>query len=50
MLIPEQGNRNVYLYNSSYNPNVAYPDSQPPTDRIDIVKVPSRGTRPSRRT
>ena len=30
----------VYLYNSSFNPDPAYPDCKPPNDRIDIVRVP----------
>jgi len=41
-LIPDKSKRNIFIYNSSYNPNVAYPDCQPPNDRIDIVKVPLR--------
>ncbi|HEY0616748.1 MAG TPA: hypothetical protein VGD15_04145 [Kribbella sp.] len=41
-LIPDRSKRSVYLYNSSYNPKVEYPDCQPPNDRIDIVKVPLR--------
>ncbi|MDX6247970.1 MAG: hypothetical protein QOF10_1330 [Kribbellaceae bacterium] len=41
-LIPDTSKRSVYLYNSSYNPKVEYPDCQPPNDRIDIVKVPLR--------
>jgi hypothetical protein len=41
-VIPDPSHRSVYIYNSSYFPNVEYPDCQPPNDRIDIVKVPLR--------
>ncbi|MFF4411278.1 LVIVD repeat-containing protein [Streptosporangium sp. NPDC001559] len=34
--------RNVYLYVSSYSPNAAFPDCQPPHDKISIIKVPLR--------
>lgn len=37
-LVPER--RNVYLYVSSYSPNAAYPDCQPPHDGISVIKVP----------
>lgn len=37
-LVPER--RSVYIYVSSYSPNAAYPDCQPPHDGISIVKVP----------
>jgi hypothetical protein len=49
-LIPDKSRRNIFIYNSSYNPNVAYPDCQPPNDRIDIVKVPLRHPERPRRT
>ena len=39
-LAPDQRGRNLYVYVSSYNPNVAFPDCQPPHDRISIVQVP----------
>ncbi|MFI7533148.1 LVIVD repeat-containing protein [Streptosporangium sp. NPDC049376] len=32
--------RNVYLYVSSYSPNAAFPDCQPPHDKISVIKVP----------
>ncbi|MFE9625154.1 LVIVD repeat-containing protein [Streptomyces sp. NPDC006527] len=37
-LVPER--RNVYVYVSSYSPNAAYPDCQPPHDGISVIKVP----------
>ncbi|MEV7993330.1 hypothetical protein AB0O67_15825, partial [Streptomyces sp. NPDC086077] len=37
-LLPE--GRNVYVYVSSYSPNAAYPDCQPPHDGISVIKVP----------
>ncbi|MDN3292885.1 hypothetical protein QWM81_02250 [Streptomyces ficellus] len=37
-LVPER--RNVYVYVSSYSPNVAFPDCQPPHDGISVIKVP----------
>ncbi|MFD7130701.1 LVIVD repeat-containing protein [Streptomyces sp. NPDC059894] len=37
-LVPER--RSVYVYVSSYAPNAAYPDCQPPHDGISIIKVP----------
>jgi len=37
-LVPER--RNVYIYVSSYSPNAAYPDCQPPHDGISVIKVP----------
>ena len=44
-LVPGRGrdkDRNVYLYISSYSPNAAFPDCQPPHDKISIIKVPLR--------
>jgi hypothetical protein len=41
-LIPGKSKREIYIYNSSYSPNEAYPDCQPPNDLIDIIKVPLR--------
>jgi hypothetical protein len=32
----------VYIYVSSYAPDVTYPDCQPPHDLISIIKVPAR--------
>jgi hypothetical protein len=37
-LVPER--RNVYVYVSSYAPNAAFPDCQPPHDGISVIKVP----------
>jgi hypothetical protein len=37
-LVPER--RNVYVYVSSYSPNAAFPDCQPPHDGISVIKVP----------
>ncbi len=39
-LVPER--RNVYIYVSSYSPNAAYPDCQPPHDGISVIKVPRK--------
>jgi hypothetical protein len=39
-LAPDATGRNLYVYVSSYNPSVDFPDCQPPHDRISIVKVP----------
>ncbi|MFI8103347.1 LVIVD repeat-containing protein [Streptomyces sp. NPDC086023] len=32
--------RDIYVYVSSYSPNVAFPDCQPPHDGISVIKVP----------
>ncbi|MFJ5266092.1 LVIVD repeat-containing protein [Streptomyces sp. NPDC088387] len=37
-LVPER--KNIYVYVSSYSPNSAYPDCQPPHDGITVIKVP----------
>ncbi|GGY37869.1 LVIVD repeat-containing protein [Streptomyces djakartensis] len=37
-LVPER--RDIYVYVSSYSPNAAYPDCQPPHDGISVIKVP----------
>ena len=37
---PDQSQRNLYVYVSSYSPNATFPDCQPPHDAISIVKVP----------
>ncbi|WP_190158603.1 LVIVD repeat-containing protein [Streptomyces litmocidini] len=34
--------RNVYIYVSSYSPNAAFPDCQPPHDGISVIKVPRK--------
>jgi hypothetical protein len=39
-LAPDERDRNLYVYVSSYSPNAEYPDCQPPHDAISIVKVP----------
>ena len=41
-LVPGKGKdkKNVYVYVSSYSPNSAFPDCQPPHDKISIIKVP----------
>ncbi|MBQ1024607.1 LVIVD repeat-containing protein [Micromonospora sp. C95] len=39
-LVPAKDKKSVYLYVSSYSPNAAFPDCQPPHDSISIVKVP----------
>ncbi|MFF7178694.1 LVIVD repeat-containing protein [Streptomyces sp. NPDC008121] len=39
-LVPER--RNVYVYVSSYSPNAAFPDCQPPHDGITVIKVPRK--------
>ena len=39
-LVPER--ENVYIYVSSYSPNAAYPDCQPPHDGISVIKVPRK--------
>ncbi|AZK92846.1 MULTISPECIES: LVIVD repeat-containing protein [Streptomyces] len=37
-LVPD--GRNLYVYVSSYSPNAAFPDCQPPHDGISVIKVP----------
>ncbi|MGA9714690.1 MAG: hypothetical protein WBQ48_02550, partial [Aeromicrobium sp.] len=50
-LAPDKGNKNgkgeakglvedLYVYVSSYSPNAAFPDCQPPLDTVSVVKVP----------
>lgn len=39
-LVPER--RDVYVYVSSYSPNAAFPDCQPPHDGISVIKVPRK--------
>ncbi|MEU2233470.1 LVIVD repeat-containing protein [Streptomyces vietnamensis] len=34
--------KSVYIYVSSYSPNVAFPDCQPPHDGISVIKVPRK--------
>ncbi|MFD4576663.1 LVIVD repeat-containing protein [Streptomyces sp. NPDC058417] len=45
-LVPER--KNVYVYVSSYSPNAAYPDCQPPHDGISIIKVPRKAPEKSK--
>ena len=40
-LAPTKNGRDVYVYVSSYGPNAAFPDCQPPHDKISIIKVPA---------
>lgn len=37
-LLPQR--KDVYVYVSSYSPNVAFPDCRPPHDGISVIKVP----------
>ena len=39
-LAPSKDKKNLYAYVSSYSPNAAFPDCQPPHDLISIVKIP----------
>ncbi|MET9624139.1 MULTISPECIES: hypothetical protein [unclassified Streptomyces] len=39
-LVPKR--KDVYVYVSSYSPNVAFPDCQPPHDGISVIKVPRK--------
>ncbi|MFD3945417.1 LVIVD repeat-containing protein [Streptomyces sp. NPDC058579] len=39
-LVPKK--RDVYVYVSSYSPNSAFPDCQPPHDGITVIKVPRK--------
>ena len=39
-LIPDEANGRVVVYVSSYNPGAAFPDCQPPHDKISVVSVP----------
>lgn len=39
-LVPDDAGEVVYLYISSYGPNAAFPNCQPPHDSISIVEVP----------
>lgn len=40
-MVPAKDGGDIYLYVSSYNPNEAFPNCQPPHDSISIVKVPA---------
>ena len=39
-LAPSKSGKDLFVYVSSYSPNAAYPDCQPPHDLISVVKVP----------
>lgn len=39
-LAPSKDGADVYVYVSSYSPNVNFPDCQPPHDQVSVVKVP----------
>ncbi|MFE3071386.1 LVIVD repeat-containing protein [Streptomyces sp. NPDC059247] len=39
-LVPKK--KDVYVYVSSYSPNAAFPDCQPPHDGISVIKVPRK--------
>jgi hypothetical protein len=39
-LAPTKDGQDVYVYVSSYFPNITFPDCQPPHDAISVVKVP----------
>lgn len=39
-LAPSKDGANLYAYVSSYSPNAAFPDCQPPHDSISVVKIP----------
>jgi hypothetical protein len=41
-LAPSRDGRDLYVYVSSYAPNAALVDCQPPHDKISVVKVPVR--------
>jgi hypothetical protein len=41
-LAPTKDQRDLFVYVSSYSPNAAFPDCQPPHDKISVVKVPRR--------
>ena len=39
-LAPTKDGKDLYVYVSSYSPNAAFPDCQPPHDQISVIKVP----------
>ena len=39
-LAPTKDGADLYVYVSSYGPNAAFPDCQPPHDSISVVKIP----------
>jgi hypothetical protein len=40
-LAPTRSGRTVYVYVSSYSPNAAFPDCQPPHDQVSVIKIPT---------
>ncbi|WP_418955671.1 LVIVD repeat-containing protein [Streptomyces tritici] len=45
-LVPKRSD--VYVYVSSYSPNAAFPDCQPPHDGISVIKVPRKAPEQAR--
>ncbi|MFI8962468.1 LVIVD repeat-containing protein [Streptomyces sp. NPDC053493] len=45
-LVPQR--KDVYVYVSSYSPNAAFPDCQPPHDGISVIKVPRKAPEQAR--
>jgi len=41
-LAPDNRGKDLFVYVSSYRPNVDFPDCQPPHDAISIVKIPTQ--------
>jgi hypothetical protein len=39
-ILPSKDNKHLYVYVSSFSPNAAFPDCQPPHDSISIIDVP----------
>jgi hypothetical protein len=39
-ILPSKDNKHLYVYVSSFLPNAAFPDCQPPHDSISIIDVP----------
>lgn len=40
-MVPDNNSEDVFLYVSSYNPDPAFPNCQPPHDSISIINVPA---------
>ncbi|MFF6901757.1 LVIVD repeat-containing protein [Streptomyces hydrogenans] len=45
-ILPQR--KDVYVYVSSYSPNAAFPDCQPPHDGISVIKVPRKAPEQAR--
>ncbi|MFE9852445.1 LVIVD repeat-containing protein [Streptomyces sp. NPDC005576] len=45
-IVPKRND--VYVYVSSYSPNAAFPDCQPPHDGISVIKVPRKAPEQAR--